>query len=165
MTKQAKTITGLLAAIAVVGSVAVAPVASGATARRATATTTVSSRHTQRGVVITTSRGFALYTFTGRSCSSACTRVWVPLAAKGRLLAAARSGVEQRLLGRARRGRGFQVTYNHHPLFLFRGDSKPGQISGEGKHQFGGYWYVVGPRGAILKPRSSSLCGGVVCGY
>lgn len=125
--------------------------------------TVLSSRHTKRGVVITTAAGMALYTFTGRSCGAGCQRVWHPLIARGRLVAARGSRLDARLLGRVRDGRAYQVTYDHHRLYTFVGDHKPGQIAGEGKHQFGGYWYVVGLRGAILRPRKGKFCSGV-CG-
>lgn len=127
------------------------------------AITVLSSRHTKRGVVVTEGNGIALYTFTGRSCNGACQQVWHPLRADGRLVAARGSRLDARLIGRVRNGRTYQVTYDHHRLFTFAGDHKAGQITGEGKHQFGGFWYVVGLRGAILKPRKGGFCSGV-CG-
>jgi predicted lipoprotein with Yx(FWY)xxD motif len=39
------------------------------------------------------------------------------------------------------------VTYAGHPLYLYAGDTKPGDVKGQGLHQFGAKWYVLGPSG------------------
>ena len=40
-----------------------------------------------------------------------------------------------------------QVTYDGHPLYYFAGDKAPGDVKGQGIHNFGGGWYVVAPGG------------------
>jgi predicted lipoprotein with Yx(FWY)xxD motif len=44
-----------------------------------------------------------------------------------------------------------QVTYNGHPLYYFAGDSKPGDVTGEGNNSFGAGWDVVSPAGAKIE--------------
>ena len=40
-----------------------------------------------------------------------------------------------------------EVTYNHHPLYYFVTDRKPGQTTGQGVNQFGGPWWVLSAAG------------------
>ena len=40
-----------------------------------------------------------------------------------------------------------QVTYNHHPLYYFVGDSAPGDVNGQGCY---GYWFALSGKGAGL---------------
>ncbi len=57
-------------------------------------------------------------------------------------------GLKASKVGTIRRSDGKpQVTYNHHPLYLFVGDKKPGQTNGQGIVAFGGRWSVVSPAG------------------
>ncbi|GAA3756698.1 hypothetical protein [Streptomyces tremellae] len=52
------------------------------------------------------------------------------------------------LFGTTKRGDGtLQATYNKHPLYYFAGDTKPGQVNGQGVTAFGAKWYVVDPQG------------------
>jgi predicted lipoprotein with Yx(FWY)xxD motif len=39
------------------------------------------------------------------------------------------------------------VVYNHHPLYRFVGDNKPGNTNGQGLTAFGARWFVVSPAG------------------
>jgi predicted lipoprotein with Yx(FWY)xxD motif len=68
--------------------------------------------------------------------------LWPPLFVTGRPLAGA--GVNPKLLETVRRKQpaGIQVTYNHHPLYLYRNDKKPGDLKGQGYYN---YWYVLSP--------------------
>jgi predicted lipoprotein with Yx(FWY)xxD motif len=128
--------------------------------------TTVTTHQTRRGTDLAATTGHILYLFTadkaGRSvCTGACANVWLPLLTSGRPTAAKGSGVNAKLLGTIKRGgHTLQVTYNGHPLYLFAGDKRPGQISGEGANQYGGHWYIVNTAGNPVKPKSS---GGIVC--
>ena len=36
-----------------------------------------------------------------------------------------------------------QATYDGHPLYLFAGDSKPGQVNGNAVDGFGALWYAI----------------------
>jgi predicted lipoprotein with Yx(FWY)xxD motif len=80
------------------------------------------------------------------ACSGACAGYWPPLIASGKPRAGA--GAKQSLLGTTRRADGRrQVTYRHHPLYRFSGDTSKGLTSGEGLDDFGGKWWAVSPAG------------------
>jgi hypothetical protein len=58
-------------------------------------------------------------------------------------------GAKVSLVGTTERADGrLQVTHNHHPLYTFVKDAKPGQTSGEGLDAFGAEWYALSPPGA-----------------
>jgi Secreted repeat of unknown function len=53
-----------------------------------------------------------------------------------------------------------QVTYNGHPVYVYIGDKKPGDVNGQGVTAFGAAWYVVSPTGqGITRPLASSPAG------
>jgi predicted lipoprotein with Yx(FWY)xxD motif len=74
---------------------------------------------------------------------------WPAITTTGRPVAG--PGVSARLLGTVfRKGVGTQITYRHHPLYLF--DQMPGQITGEGWFEPGlppwhGIWWLMSPGG------------------
>jgi predicted lipoprotein with Yx(FWY)xxD motif len=73
------------------------------------------------------------------SCYRECASYWPPLLTKGKPHAG--PGVRASLLGTTKRKDGkLEVTYNHHPLYYFVGDRKPGQTTGQGLNQFGAPW-------------------------
>jgi predicted lipoprotein with Yx(FWY)xxD motif len=119
------------------------------------AAATVGVRHTSLGRVIVDSKGRTLYLFekdTSRrsACSGQCVQFWPPLLTHGAPVA--RAGVKQSLLGRIKRANGSQqVTYSGHPLYLYVGDSKPGQTNGEGSQEFGAGWDVLAPSGKKIE--------------
>jgi predicted lipoprotein with Yx(FWY)xxD motif len=59
-----------------------------------------------------------------------------------------------------RSGRARQVIYNGHPLYLFKGDNKPGDTNGEGLNAFGGSWFAVSPAGDGVSAPAASSGGG-----
>jgi predicted lipoprotein with Yx(FWY)xxD motif len=124
------------------------------TAARVSAAT-VGVRHTSLGRVIVNSKGRTLYLFekdTSRrsACSGQCAQFWPPLLTYGAPVA--RTGVKQSLLGKIRRADGTQqVTYAGHPLYLYVGDSKPGQTNGEGSQEFGAGWDVLSASGKRIE--------------
>ena len=130
-----------------------APVAASTATRAAAAT--VGVRHTSLGRVIVDSKGRTLYLFekdTSRrsACSGLCAQYWPPLLTHGTPVA--RTGVKQSLLGKIRRADGTQqVTYAGHPLYLYVGDSKPGQTNGEGSQEFGAGWDVLSASGKKIE--------------
>jgi predicted lipoprotein with Yx(FWY)xxD motif len=140
-------IVGLITATAAVA----VTVAVGTASAGASGTTRVQVRHGSLGRYLVDGRGRSLYLFErdrgGRSaCFGACAYAWPPLLAKGRVARGA--GVSSSKLGTiARRGGTRQVTYAGHPLYLYGGDSRPGQIRGEGLNQFGAPWDIVSPSG------------------
>jgi predicted lipoprotein with Yx(FWY)xxD motif len=140
---------GVAAAAAVTQQSPRSLAASSATAGR------VTLHKTKLGKVLATSSGKTLYLFMkdkhGRSsCYSQCAGYWPPLMKKGTLRAG--PGVKAKLLGTTRRKNGKrQVTYNHHPLYLYSADTGAGQVSGQGLSFFGGKWYVVSAAGRAIK--------------
>jgi predicted lipoprotein with Yx(FWY)xxD motif len=63
-------------------------------------------------------------------------------------------GVKASLLGTTKRGAGkLQVTYNRHPLYTFKLDTKPGQTNGEDLNDFGGVWEALSPAGKKIESR------------
>jgi predicted lipoprotein with Yx(FWY)xxD motif len=113
--------------------------------------TTVGVASSRLGRIVVDTKGHTLYAFardrTGRSaCSGTCATYWPPLLTSGKVRAG--HGVKASLLGTTRRGAGkLQVTYNRHPLYRFKLDTKAGQTNGEGLNDFGGVWEVLSPAG------------------
>jgi predicted lipoprotein with Yx(FWY)xxD motif len=111
---------------------------------------TVGVASTGLGSILVDSRGRSLYLWladTGAksTCTGACAVAWPPLLAPA---PTAGSGAKASLLGTSKRSDGAeQVTYNHHPLYLFKGDTASGQTAGQGSTGFGAPWYVLSPGG------------------
>ena len=121
------------------------------------------------GTALVDGAGRALYLFeadtgTTSTCTGACAQVWPPLLASGP--APAVTGAAQAsLVGTSPRADGtLQVTYHGHPLYYFAGDKAPGDVTGQGIHNFGGGWYVVTPAGDEIDddapPAPSAATGG-----
>jgi predicted lipoprotein with Yx(FWY)xxD motif len=134
-----------------------------ASSSSARAATKVAVAGSQLGKILVDGRGRTLYLFArdrnGKSaCSGSCATYWPPLIAAGKSRAGA--GVTASLLGTTRRADGrLQVTYRHHPLYTYVGDSKKGQTSGQGLNLSGGLWWVVSPAGNKIVMSSSSSTG------
>jgi predicted lipoprotein with Yx(FWY)xxD motif len=83
------------------------------------------------------------------TCTGACAAAWPPVTVSG--TAQAGSGVTQSLLGTVKRDDGTeQVTYNHHPLYYFVGDTGPGMAKGQDSKAFGADWYVLNAKGSKI---------------
>jgi predicted lipoprotein with Yx(FWY)xxD motif len=112
------------------------------------------------GRILVDGRGRTLYLFAkdrnGKSaCSGACAAYWPALIASGKAHAVA--GAKASLLGTTRRADGrLQVTYRHHPLYRFSGDTTRGLTSGQGLDDFGGKWWVVSPAGKKITSATST---------
>ena len=112
---------------------------------------TVAVAKTRIGRILVDSKGITLYDFVTdkggvSGCYGACAALWPPLITKGKPHAG--PGVRASLLGTTKRKDGkLEVTYNHHPLYYFVTDRKPGQTTGQGVNQFGGPWWVLSPAG------------------
>ncbi len=110
------------------------------------------------GQVLVDGRGFTLYLFVpdkqsgASTCYGACAQGWPPiLLPTGIAAPVAGPGVESSLLGTTHRTDGtIQVTYNKWPLYLWVGDSEPGQATGQGLNNLGGLWYVLSPSGKAI---------------
>jgi predicted lipoprotein with Yx(FWY)xxD motif len=80
------------------------------------------------------------------TCTGACAAAWPPDTVTG--MPTAGSGVNQALLGTVKRSDGAtQVTYNHHPLYYYAGDTSAGTANGQGSTAFGAGWFVVNASG------------------
>jgi predicted lipoprotein with Yx(FWY)xxD motif len=106
------------------------------------------------GTFLVDGKGRALYLFEKdkgpkSSCSGACAAAWPPLTTSGTPTSS--GTVDASKLGTTTRSDGTrEVTYNGHPLYLYAGDSAPGQTSGQGLDQFGAEWYVLKPSGSKI---------------
>jgi predicted lipoprotein with Yx(FWY)xxD motif len=142
--------TRLLATLAVT-TLLVAAFAAVALAGGTDGRTKVDLRQTQLGRILVDSQGRTLYDFPpdkgGKSvCYGACAALWPPLLTHGKPIAG--RGVHKSLLGTTKRKDGtVEVTYEHHPLYYWVGDHKPGQTTGQGLNQFGGPWWVLNAAG------------------
>jgi predicted lipoprotein with Yx(FWY)xxD motif len=108
------------------------------------------------GMVLVGSNRHTLYRYTPDSkgvnrCSSvpACAKYWPRLLVKSSVKPAAGTGVKASLLGTIKATSTMrQVTYGGFPLYTFAGDTKAGQVNGQG---FEKTWYVVNTNGALVK--------------
>lgn len=87
------------------------------------------------GTVLTGSNGMALYTHTGDSatvstCASGCAAAWPPLETTSQPTAGA--GLTGRLGTLSRADGTTQVTYAGKPLYYWQGDTKAGDVTGNG---------------------------------
>jgi predicted lipoprotein with Yx(FWY)xxD motif len=144
--------------IACAASVSGAALAQGAVpAAHAARAAKVTLRHTSLGNILATSSGFTLYEFTRDhgphdSCVSIreCSGTWPPYTTSGRPTAG--PGVKASLLSTTRIAGGkTQVTYAGHPLYLYSGDSGPGETSYVGESAFGGRWYALNGSGGAVR--------------
>jgi predicted lipoprotein with Yx(FWY)xxD motif len=114
------------------------------------------------GTVLVNGQGLTLYMFVpdhqrGRStCYNACASSWPPLRLPtGVTIPVAAGKAEVSLLGTTtRKDGGLEVTYNGWPLYLWVGDGSPGQATGQGINGSGGYWYVLSPKGGVIKAKA-----------
>jgi len=116
-----------------------------------TGVATVTAASTRLRMVLVDGSGRTLYLFEKdqpdqSACAGACAAAWPVDNSNGTPKAG--SGVKASLLGTIRRGDNTtQVTYNHHPLYYYSGDSGVGQQNGQGLNAFGAAWFVVAPAG------------------
>jgi predicted lipoprotein with Yx(FWY)xxD motif len=110
----------------------------------------------QQVTVLTDGRGYTLYFFdddtsSTAACTGACAQDWPPLTTSGSSVAAP-AGVDG-TLNVVQDGNGRQVAYNGHPLYMYSGDTGPGQSNGDGIE---GKWHVATPN----TPQNSNGAGG-----
>lgn len=94
--------------------------------------------------------GRALYVLEGdrtgqKACTGACLGEWPPMWTESAPQAA--SGVESNRIGTKAQNGKVQVTYAGWPLYYYRADRQPGQISGHDVHDQWGGWYLLSPSG------------------
>jgi predicted lipoprotein with Yx(FWY)xxD motif len=115
----------------------------------------VQSGDTSLGKVLVTPSGLTLYglmtdTSSTSTCSGACAQTWPPLIVeKGWTVG---SGLNSSLFHTIVRSDGTrQLVAGRWPLYTFAGDSKPGDVNGEGTEQF----FAVGINGKLIKSAPS----------
>jgi predicted lipoprotein with Yx(FWY)xxD motif len=125
---------------------------------------TVGVATTSLGKILVDSKGRTVYLFkkdrgTRSACFGACASAWPPVRAGVKPTVG--SGAKASLAGTTKRSDGAsQVTYKGHPLYLFTGDQKAGQTSGQGVKAFGAAWYAVSPAGGQVSGATSTSGGG-----
>jgi predicted lipoprotein with Yx(FWY)xxD motif len=103
------------------------------------------------GKVLVDGQGMTVYLFekdeNGKSaCYGACADAWPPVTTEVKPVA--KGSAMAGKLGTTKRTDGTtQVTYAGWPLYLYAGDSKPGQASGNDVDGFGAEWYALTPSG------------------
>jgi predicted lipoprotein with Yx(FWY)xxD motif len=114
------------------------------------------------GTVLVAGNGFTLYLFVPdkqsgvSTCYGGCATAWPPLLLTGTDAPVYGPGVKPGLLGSTKRTDGtLQVTYNGWPLYLWQGDSVPGQATGQGIDSTGGLWYVLNPAGKEITAKAT----------
>jgi predicted lipoprotein with Yx(FWY)xxD motif len=116
------------------------------------------------GAVLVDSRGRTLYLFkkdqgTKSTCFGSCASAWPPLRTKGKPKAG--GDAKESLIGTTKRPDGPpQVSYNGHPLYLYQGDLKPGDATGQGVDVWGGLWWAVSPTGKQVTKGGRKPAGG-----
>ena len=126
---------------------------------RARQSATVGAANTGLGQILVDSNGRTVYLFkkdngTKSACSGACADAWPPVRADGKPTVGA--GADASQVGTTKRSDGKpQVTYNGHPLYLYQGDQKPGDTTGQGSTGFGAPWYVLSPAGTEVTGQPS----------
>lgn len=96
------------------------------------------------------------------NCSGDCAANWPPyLVPDASVLDRTQSGVDGEMGVLTRADGGLQVTYNGLPLYFYKGDTKDGDINGEGVN---GAWHLVaakGPPGPAIVG-AGEHCGGFI---
>jgi predicted lipoprotein with Yx(FWY)xxD motif len=143
--------TVLLAAAFTTGPAAASAAAYHSSPAAASATVSLAAISGIPGEVLVGSNLHTLYLFEADTngtptCTGACAAVWPPDTVTG--TPSAGSGVNPALLGTVTGSDGTtQVTYNHHPLYYFAGDTSAGTANGQGLTSFGAAWFVVNASG------------------
>ncbi len=137
-------------------------------ANAASAGTVVKTAKIGGATVLTNSKGFALYWFapdtpTTSKCNGSCAQFWPPL--PGPVTGSGIMGT----FGTITRSDGSkQATFDGHPLYTYKGDTKPGEATGNGLNISGGVWHEVtesGGGGGSPAPSSSSSSSAGGYGY
>lgn len=119
--------------------------------------------------IIVDAGGFTLYHLTSErkgsiGCLGSCAKAWPPLVVAGAAKPVAGLGLSASRLGTLRRPDGrTQVTYDGYALYLYSGDTRAGEVNGQG---VGRLWYALTPSGAVTRasdtpaPKSASASAG-----
>jgi predicted lipoprotein with Yx(FWY)xxD motif len=129
-------------------------------ARHATRSVTVKTARVKGlGTILVNNQGLTLYMFVPDhqkkvTCKGSCAALWPPLKIKAGQKPTAGGLARRRLLGTDKNpSGGLVVTYNKWPLYTYVADRKPGQATGQALNNSGGLWYVLSPRGQVIKKK------------
>ena len=122
------------------------------TAPAAAHPTVSTANNAKLGSILVDSVGRTLYVFdkdaNGKiACTAGCVQTWPPLLLTGAASPVAGAGVTTTLATVQRPDGGMQVTSDGRPMYVFSGDSAPGQTNGDG---FAGIWHTARPAGNPL---------------
>ena len=111
----------------------------------------VKLRTTQLGDVLVDANGRTLYAFTNdangvSTCTGACAANWPPLTVTSGWTAGA--GIDRATFHTVPDGTQAQLVAGRWPLYRFAGDSRPGDVNGQGSL---GKWFVVRDDGSLVK--------------
>jgi predicted lipoprotein with Yx(FWY)xxD motif len=112
---------------------------------------TVAYGETSLGDTLVDGAGMTLYIFDAdtsdmSTCTDACAENWPPLVVTGQPVLG--DGLDSSLFATsARPDGGTQLTVDGHPLYTFKGDTKPGDTNGQGVLD---KWYAAGIDGSKL---------------
>ena len=146
---------------------AAAPAATTASSAPAASGTELKTATIGGVAVLTNAQGFTLYWFapdtaTTSKCNGSCATYWPPV--KGP--ATAGPGVTGKLTTLTRADGSIQAAYDGHPLYTYKGDTAPGQASGNNLNASGGVWHEVTVSGAAAPaPSTSTSSSGGGYGY
>ncbi len=132
------------------------------TAATHTAGTVKLAKTASFGSILVDASGRTIYRYTPdrkgvNTCTGQCATYWPALLVKATAKPVAGAGVNKALLGTIKAAHGMrQVTYAGFPLYRYKGDSKAGQLKGQGTD---GSWYVVNAKGAMVKNKVSGSGG------
>jgi predicted lipoprotein with Yx(FWY)xxD motif len=131
-----------LAACSSAGAASPSPAAS-SSSPAAAAASSVKTAQIAGATVLTSSKGFTLYSFapdtpTTSKCNGTCAANWPPV--KGPVTAAGVTGTFSTI---KRSDGSAQATFDGHPLYTFVGDTAPGQATGNGLNAAGGVWHEI----------------------
>ncbi|MEU6251250.1 hypothetical protein [Streptomyces sp. NPDC047043] len=127
-----------------------APAGSGDSGTGHMATTTMLMAKTVQGMgsMVTDDKGMTLYRYdkdqptpSKWTCAGECTKTWMPVMVQDSVQV---MGVEKNLVGTVHRDGMKQATLGGWPLYRYMGDTKAGQMNGQGKDKA---WYAVTPSG------------------
>jgi predicted lipoprotein with Yx(FWY)xxD motif len=125
---------------------------------------TVGVANSDLGNVLVDAQGRTLYLFqkdsgTTSACTGSCATFWPPLTASS--MPTVGSGANASLIATSKRSDGkSQVVYNGHPVYLYTGDHKAGDTTGQGLVAFGGGWFALSSTGDQVSSSAPSSGGG-----
>lgn len=124
-----------------------AAVAQAAPAARTTVTPLKIAKSATLGRILINKHGMTVYIYkpdhkNASVCTGQCAKYWPPLLVK-KSVHLSKGNLPGTLHTIVRSNGARQVTYNGWPLYLYVGDKKPGEVTGQGVQ---GVWYAATPK-------------------